>query len=107
MSRASISSKVRYVETSRPSLSYMDFELFIESLEEESELSELLASDEIQSYLRGRLLPRIAQRMEQPGRSIELRLERDPVLTEALKLLESAERPAELFSALKTTEPSR
>ena len=101
------SEKHKQTETSRPSLSSMDFELFIESLDEESELSELLASDEIQTYLRWRLLPRIAQRMEQPGRSIELRLERDPVLTEALKLLESAERPAELFSELKTTEPSR
>ncbi len=101
------SEKNKQAEISRPSLSSVDFKSFIELLEEESELSELLASDEIQSYLRWRLLPRIAQRMEQLGRSIELRLERDPVLTEALNLLESVERPAELFSELKKTEPIR
>ena len=101
------SEKNKQAKISRPSLSSVDFKSFIELLEEESELSELLASDEIQSYLRWRLLPRIAQRMEQLGRSIELRLERDPVLTEALNLLESVERPAELFSELKKTKPLR
>ena len=69
----------------------------MDSLIDESQLETLLHSNEIQSYLKWRILPRIAQRMDDPGRSIELRLERDPVLTEALRLLGKANNPEDLF----------
>ena len=91
------SEKNKRIETSEPTLHSADLKLFVDSLIDESQLETLLHSNEIQSYLKWRILPRIAQRMDDPGRSIELRLERDPVLTEALRLLGKANNPEDLF----------
>jgi hypothetical protein len=84
--------------SSEPTLESADFKAFVSALEEESQLEESLSTNEIQNYLRWRILPRIAQRMEKPGRSVEFRLERDPVLSEALRLLSAAQKQSDLFN---------
>ena len=78
------------------------FKLLLSTLEEESQLGVFLSTDEIQKYLRWRILPRIAQRMNQLGRSIEFRLDRDPVLSEALRLLGNSRNQSDLFLASET-----
>ena len=95
----------RQAENFQPTLTPGDLQMFIKSLREESGLDDLLSTKEIQAYLKWRISPRIAQRMDLLGRSIELRLERDPVLAEALNILDSAETSSELFSDRKGAGP--
>jgi len=92
------SEKNRREGSNEPTLYLVDFEAFVSALEQESQTDNSLITNEIHDYLKWRILPRIAQRMDMLGRSIELRLERDPVLSEALRLLISAQQQSDLFN---------
>ena len=92
------SEKNRREGSNEPTLYLVDFEAFVSALEQESQTDDSLITNEIHDYLKWRILPRIAQRMDMLGRSIELRLERDPVLSEALRLLISAQQQSDLFN---------
>ena len=53
----------------------------------------------MRSYLEYLVVQRIARRMDRIGQAMEIRALRDPVLAEALRLLDEVETQAELFTA--------
>lgn len=82
-----------------PSLDPAAFEDFLDGLAEEGADRMYLDEDEVRGYLEYLILPIIARRMDRFGRSKELQARRDPVLSEAIRLLEEVATQAELFAA--------
>ena len=88
------------VAGSDPALDAAAFQQFLTGLAEEGADRKYLDNDEVRRYLEYLILPRIAQRMDRMGRAMELRANRDPVLSEAMRLLSEVETQAELFAAV-------
>ena len=88
------------VAGSDPALDAAAFQQFLTGLAEEGADRRYLDNDEVRRYLEYLILPRIAQRMDRMGRAMELRANRDPVLSEAMRLLSEVETQAELFAAV-------
>ena len=84
---------------SDPALDAAAFEQFLTGLAEGGADRTYLDNDEVRGYLEYLILPRIALRMDRIGRAMELRAKRDPVLSEAMRLLGEVETQAELFTA--------
>ena len=84
---------------SDPALDAAAFEQFLTGLAEEGADRKYLDNDEVRAYLEYLILPRIARRMDRLGRAMELRAARDPVFSEAMRLLGEVETQAELFAA--------
>ncbi len=82
-----------------PGVDPSDFEAFLDALSEEGVEARYVESQVIGDYLEWRVSARVAERMEQMGRSMEIRSERDPVLAEAIRLLGDASTQSELFTA--------
>ena len=82
-----------------PQLSDERFEDFLARLVEEGLPSELVRHPDVQSYLKWRVKMTVAQRMSDVGREADFRMERDPVLREAARLVAEAGTQAELFAA--------
>jgi carboxyl-terminal processing protease len=73
------------------------FAAFMTQLEEEGLESERFADPTVRSYLRWRLDIAVAQRMADVAAEVSVRTARDPVLAEAIRLLEQTGSQAELF----------
>ena len=86
-------------EGNDPALDPAAFQQFLTGLAEDGADRTYLDNDEVHAYLEYLILPRIAERMERMGRAVELRAKRDPVLSEAMRLLGEVETQAELFAA--------
>jgi len=72
---------------------------FIDALGEEGIDEEYLENPLVASYLEWRVSILVAERMDQLGRSIEFRSQRDPVVAEAIRLLKSVGTQEDLFAA--------
>ncbi len=89
-----------------PNVTDFEFNAFMTSLIEEG-LSPDLAEDEVvRDYLRWRGLIAVAQRMDDVGAEANFRAQRDPALTEAIRLLNEAATQAELFAIVDAGDPS-
>ncbi|MDX1645980.1 MAG: S41 family peptidase [Longimicrobiales bacterium] len=80
-----------------PGLSEEEFERFIEQLVDEGLDRETLQDPDVRDWLFWRAHMAVAQRMDDIGAEAEVRMERDPVLTEAVRLLTQASSQEELF----------
>ena len=82
-----------------PGVDQADLEAFLDALSEEGVAEEYVSNPMIGDYLKWRVSIRVAERMEQMGRSMEIRSQRDPVVAEAIRLLGNASTQADLFAA--------
>ena len=83
----------------RPDVSEESLQDFIDRLVREGLPEELVNDPAVRDYLHWRTRITVAQRMLDVGREADFRMERDPVLSEAARLLESVSSQAELFAA--------
>ncbi len=83
-----------------PALDAAAFEQFLTGLAEDGAQRLYLDDEEVRGYLEFLILPRIARRMDRIGRAMELRAIRDPVLSEAIRLLSEVETQADLFATV-------
>ena len=91
-----------------PALDAAAFQQFLTGLAEEGADRSFLDNEEVRGYLEYLILPRIARRMDRMGQAMELRANRDPVLSEAMRLLAEVETQEELFAAVdRMTAASR
>jgi carboxyl-terminal processing protease len=82
-----------------PGVDADDLRGFIDALGEEGIDEEYLENPLVASYLEWRVSILVAERMDQLGRSIEFRSQRDPVVAEAIRLLKSVGTQEDLFAA--------
>jgi carboxyl-terminal processing protease len=80
-----------------PTLDTDGFEAFLAALVEEGIPAEALEAPGVRDYLHWRARMSVAQRMDEIGREADFRMERDPVLREAVRLLSSATGQSDLF----------
>ncbi len=92
------SQKLR-AEGNDPAIDPAAFEDFLSGLVEEGADRVLLDNEEVRSYLEYLVVQRIARRMDRIGQAMEIRALRDPVLAEALRLLDEVATQTELFTA--------
>jgi carboxyl-terminal processing protease len=78
-------------------LSDDEFETLIARLEGEGLPSELLSDEDVREYIHWQARISIAVRMEDVGAEADFRMERDPVLSEAARLLTAFSTQASLF----------
>ena len=76
------------------------------SLIEEGVSPDLAEDEVVRDYLRWRGLIAVAQRMDDVGAEANFRAQRDPALTEAIRLLNEAATQAELFAIVDAGDPS-
>jgi C-terminal peptidase prc len=81
-----------------PTLRADRFDVFVGKLIEEGLPSELLEAEGVLAYLRWRAEISVADRMDRLGAAAEIRMERDPVLREAVRLLEQVQSQTQLFA---------
>lgn len=84
-----------------PGLRPEQLDTFLSALVEEGLESEFLESPDVRDYLDWRVRVAVAQRMDDLGAEADIRRERDPVLSEAVRLLTTSSTQAELFSAVE------
>ena len=84
-----------------PDVTDAELEELIAALEEDGASSDLLADPQVRSYLFWRARMTTAWRMGDIGAQADLRMERDPVLTEAVRLLAGADSPSVLIEAIR------
>lgn len=94
-------------EDGRPALSDGAFDDLVQSLVEEGLPQEVLEHPEARDYLAWRTRVTIAERMDQLGATVLFRMERDPALAEALRLLRTSETQAQLFRAAEASRDRR
>jgi hypothetical protein len=82
-----------------PAIDPATFEDFLTGLAEEGADRTYLDEGEVRQYLEYLIVQRIARRMDRIGLAMEIRALRDPVLAEALRLLDEVGTQAELFTA--------
>lgn len=90
-----------------PALDEAAFRGFTEGLAEEGNLQEALADPVVLDYLKWRVMVSVANRMDRLGKSLEIRAERDPVLSEAIRLLGEVKTQPELFAVVDQREMDR
>ena len=91
-----------------PALDAAAFQQFLTELAEEGADRTFLDNEEVRGYLEYLILPRVARRMDRMGRAMELRANRDPVLSVAMRLLAEVETQEELYAAVdRMTAASR
>jgi len=78
------------------------FDAFLESMVAAGLPAESITDPSVRRYLNWRARLTIAQRMEDIGAEADIRMERDPVLTEAVRLLSLGTSQEDLFAAIKT-----
>jgi len=83
-----------------PALDPARFDAFVNELIEAGVPSETMNAEGVREYLAWRARINIAQRMDAVGPEADFLKERDPVLTEAVRLLESASTQGDLFQAV-------
>ncbi|MDX1492450.1 MAG: S41 family peptidase [Longimicrobiales bacterium] len=87
----------RRASGAEPSLTEAEFQEFVESLVSEGMDEELLQNPDVRDYLFWRVEMAVAQRMDDIGAEAAFRMKRDPVLTEAVRLLNQASSQTDLF----------
>lgn len=87
------------LEDGEPRLREQAFDEFLASLVDEGLPEELLAADGVRDYLRWRAAISVADRMDRLGASAAIRMERDPVLAEAVRLLQTSADQGDLYAA--------
>ena len=92
--------EARRAAEERPGVTEEEFEGFVSALKDEGLGSELLDDDQVHRYLMWRAELATAQRMNDIAAEASVRTQRDPVLTEAIRLLRSTASQEELFSAV-------
>lgn len=80
-----------------PGLTEAEFQGFVDSLVTEGLDRETLENPEVREYLFWRAQLAVAQRMDDIGAEAEFRMHRDPVLTQAVQLLNEASSQQDLF----------
>lgn len=81
-----------------PLLDDATLDAFIESLKADGIPAEAVEHPDVRAYLSWRIRAQIADRMDDGRRALEIRMERDRVLAEAVQLLERVESQSELFA---------
>lgn len=94
-------------EGGRPALSDGAFDDLVQSLMEEGLPQEVLEHAEARDYLAWRTRVTIAERMDALGATVLFRMERDPALAEALRLLRTSDTQAQLFRAAEASRDRR
>jgi carboxyl-terminal processing protease len=74
---------------------------FLKALEDEGLSSETLQDPQAVAYLTWRTRMSIARRMDDQAHALEYQAERDPVLAEAITLLQAVDSQTELFAAVE------
>ena len=87
-----------------PSVDATAFVAFVNGMVEEGLPREAVANPVVVDYLRWRAEVSVAQRMNDIGTEAGFRMERDPVLTEAVRILEAAENPAALLRVVESAK---
>jgi carboxyl-terminal processing protease len=90
----------RRQEGREPSVTVAEFDAFLDKLVAEGLDAEPLEDPVVRDYLFWRGEMAVAQRMNDIAAEADFRTERDPVLTEAIRLLEAASSQADLFRAV-------
>ena len=90
----------RREEGTRPGVRPEEFDAWMEQLSGEGLASEYLDDEQVREYLRWRLEMTVAQRMGDIGAEADYRTRRDPVLKEAIRLIETTTSQEELFGAV-------
>ena len=90
-----------------PGLTDEEFDRFMVLLEGEWLPDEQLTDPAVRSYLRWRALISVAQRMDDMGAETDFRMERDPVLAEAVRLLRASTSQVQLFQAADAEKDRR
>lgn len=80
-----------------PGVTDSEFQTFVDALVAEGMDGELLQNDDVRGYLFWRLEMAVAQRMDDIAAEAKFRMQRDPVLTEAVRLLRQGPSQQELF----------
>lgn len=91
--------KERKAAGEKPGLDEARFDAFIESLIAAGIPAESIEAPGVRGYLDWRARFSIAQRMDDVGTEADFRMERDPILAEAIRLLTTTTTQAELFQA--------
>ena len=82
-----------------PGVDLEDLRAFLDALAEEGVAGQYASDPVIEGYLEWRVSARVAERMDEMGRYMEIRALRDPVLAEAIRLLRDSETQSDLFTA--------
>ena len=90
-----------------PGISDQEFDDFLLLLEEEGLTTDQLSVPGIREYLRWRARIAVAQRMDDLGAEAEVRMERDLVLAEAVRLMTTTTSQAQLFEAAEAEQARR
>lgn len=95
------------LEDGEPRLREDAFQDFLASLVEDGLPEELLEPEGVTDYLRWRAAISVADRMDRLGASATIRMERDPVLAEAVRLLEMSPDQMALYRAAAESRADR
>jgi carboxyl-terminal processing protease len=95
------------LENGEPRLREAPFDDFLTALVDEGLPAELLEGDGVREYLRWRAAISVADRMDRLGASATIRMERDPVLAEAVRLLEASRDQMALYAAAAAARAER
>ena len=90
-----------------PALTDEEFDGFIARLVEEGLSEDQLSDEGVRTYLRWRGRITVAQRMDDLGAEADIRMERDPVLSEAVRLLLNSTTQVQLFEAAEAEQARR
>jgi len=90
---------VRLDTDREPGLDDAEFESLMVILADAGLSPAMLENQDIREYLRWRALMSVAERMEDLGAEADFRMERDPVLSEAVRLIGATTTQAQLFQA--------
>jgi carboxyl-terminal processing protease len=93
--------------TEDPALTDEEFDGFIARLVEEGLSEDQLSDEGVRTYLRWRGRITVAQRMDDLGAEADIRMERDPVLSKAVRLLLNSTSQVQLFEAAEAEQARR
>jgi carboxyl-terminal processing protease len=103
--------RLRQAGQTKAVMSQPTFDAFLAKLRSEGVPGDLLDNPQVKEYLSWRSRVLIADRLTDGGRelgaSVKVRMERDPVLTEAMRLLATAKTQDELYVAAKRANGTR
>jgi carboxyl-terminal processing protease len=99
--------RIRQAGQPEPVMSQQAFDAFLAKLRTEGVPGELLDSPESKEYLSWRSRVLIADRLGNLGASMRASMDRDPVLSEAMRLLQDARTQDDLYAAARRINGSR
>jgi carboxyl-terminal processing protease len=94
----------REAESAVPDVTDEEFQRFVHELVDEGVEAFLLADSLVREYLLWRTKLTVAQRMDDIAAEAAFRVTRDPVLAEAIRLLQESSSQADLFHAVDSEE---